>query len=181
MKFNFTPFPTLTTKRLTLRAVTPTDRHDVLFNRSNEEINKYIKRKGNMQLSDADEFIKKSIAWTVDGVSIYWCITLQGSDKMIGSICLWNFSDDLKTGEVGYGLTPEFQGRGIMSEAMEATLSFGFNTTNFVNIEAFTHLKNEASIHLLEKHGFRHDKNRVDEDDENNLIFTIKNPTLERK
>ena len=81
--------------------------------------------------------------------SITWGITTKESDVLIGSICLWNFSKDKKTAEVGYALDPEFQRRGIMSEALKAILDYGFNQRGFETIEAYTDYRNMSSKTLL--------------------------------
>ena len=36
--------------------------------------------------------------------------------EMIGSICLWNFTDNQKSAEIGYDLSPKYQRKGIMNE-----------------------------------------------------------------
>ena len=39
-----------------------------------------------------------------NGKSVTWGITRKESNDLIGTICLWNFSADKKTAEVGYDL-----------------------------------------------------------------------------
>ncbi|GAB3907742.1 hypothetical protein GCM10028803_42040 [Larkinella knui] len=51
---------------------------------------------------------------------------------------------------------PNFQGRGIMKEALEKVIDYAFNTLNVAAIEAFVHRENQSSIKLLEKFSFRH-------------------------
>lgn len=96
---------------------------------------------------------------------------------MIGSICLWNFSNNLKTAEVGYSLYPEFQNKGIMSEALKSVIDYGFNELKLDKIEAFTHSKNEPSKKLLEKNGLQINHNRKDENNSFNTIFEIEKQT----
>ena len=49
---------------------------------------------------------------------------------------------------------PEHQGKGIMREAVQAVLQFGFNTLQLKCIEAVSRTGNLRSIKLLEKFGF---------------------------
>jgi ribosomal-protein-alanine N-acetyltransferase len=42
---------------------------------------------------------------------------------------------------VGYNLSPEFQNKGVMSEALNYIIDFGFNELKLDSIEAFTHSK----------------------------------------
>ena len=76
------------------------------------------------------------------------------SPNLIGVVCLWNFTEDLRTAELGYELMPAFQKQGFMQEAISSVLHYGFEQIFLDNIEAFTHKKNKNSIKLLKKNGF---------------------------
>ena len=176
---NIDQFPELTTDRLILKETTAADCNEVLFLRSDIIVNKYIKRPENRQtktIKDALEFIQKIKTGFENNDLISWKITLKDNPKMIGTICLWNFSEDFKQTEIGYDLNPIFQKQGIMSEAMNAVLKFGFNTLNLNQIEAFTHIENESSKKLLENNGFTRNNNRKDDGYLMNCIFEIQNP-----
>lgn len=173
MKFNFIPFPELTTSRLLLRQAREDDCEAILFLRSNEEVNKYVKRPTAGNLNDARGFLKKITSGIENGENMYWSITLKGDSKMIGSICLWNFSADKTKAEIGYDLHPKYQNQGIMFEALKVVLDFGFGKLALTEVEAYTHFANKASIRLLEKHGFSLIKGKKDEGDENNVVFAF--------
>ena len=64
-----------------------------------------------------------------------------------------------------------------MSEALKSIVSFGFKTLALHKIDAFTQKQNESSKRLLEKNGFILMEKRKDEDNSDNLIFEIDNPT----
>jgi [ribosomal protein S5]-alanine N-acetyltransferase len=81
---NFTPFPNLVSRPITKEI----DEALQYINMINEGINR----------ND----------W------VLWAITLKDSNELIGTICIWNFSEELSKGEVGYELSPAYQGRGIM-------------------------------------------------------------------
>lgn len=173
---NFTPFPELSSQRLVLRNIQEPDWETVLYLRSDETINKFIERPEDRKTrneSDAKKFIEELHQNLENNKSIAWGISLKDEPKIIGSICLWNFSSDKKTAEVGYDLNPEFQGKGIMSEALNLVIAYGFKKLHLVKIEAFTHQKNESSKKLLEKNGFKLMKNRKDADNANNLIYEL--------
>ncbi|MNT86503.1 Ribosomal-protein-serine acetyltransferase [compost metagenome] len=74
---------------------------------------------------------------------------------MIGVICFWNFDILNETVEIGYELLPQFQGKGIMKEAIACLLEYGFNTMEARKIVAFPSAENPASVKLLEKSGFK--------------------------
>ncbi|MBF31503.1 MAG: GNAT family N-acetyltransferase [Aequorivita vladivostokensis] len=166
------PFPIIITERLNLRKIVPADLDRVYFLRSNTDINKYIKRPpqtretaiAHIQLLDGNLKSDKAIAWG---------ITTKESNVLIGSICLWNFSEDKKTAEVGYDLDPEYQGKGIMGEALKAVLDYGFNQRGFETIEAYTDYRNIPSKKLLKRHGFIPREGKKDADNQDNRIYYL--------
>ncbi len=171
---NFISFPQLTTERLLLRKIVKEDADRVLFLRSDASITKYIQRKKPENIEDALAFITKITGQMNTGESVTWGIELIGKTTIIGSICLWNFSENRKTAEVGYELDPNYQQKGIMSEALQRVLNFGFNDLHLHKIEAFTHRNNVNSKKLLTHHHFQWKQHRLDKDNTNNLIFEIK-------
>ncbi len=172
-KISFNPFPTRKTERLTLRRLIPSDAEEVFFLRTDLKVNEYIQRPTPKNFVDADEFIKKINLGINQNKNIYWAITLNGSDKMIGAISLWHFSEDKTVAEVGYDLHPTHQNKGYMSEALTTVIKYGFNELGFKIITAYTHKDNKNSIKLLSKNGFNHVKGMIDTGNENNIIFSL--------
>ena len=174
MLFNFTPFPMLKTSRLSLNSLTYYDL-DVLFVlRADPDLNKYIKRRPPQSEKDIITFVDRIHQQIREGKSINWRISLKEKDEMIGSICLWNFSDDGKIGEIGYDLLGDFHGRGIMTEAMKVILDFGFSDLKLSRIDAYTHFNNKPSISLLQKNGFVLNKDEFDEGNADNRIYSLR-------
>ena len=156
-----------------MRPLVASDAKDVLFMRSNAKVNKYIIRKPMEDLKEAEVFIKKINNSIHYKECIDWVITYKESSQMIGSICLWNLEESKEYGEIGYALHPNEQGKGIMNEAMECVLNYGFESMELKTIEAYTHRENEASKKLLEKNGFVFDPARKDEGFPHNAIYTL--------
>jgi ribosomal-protein-alanine N-acetyltransferase len=162
------------TKRLTLCVLTTNDANLIFKLRSSKEVTKYIARPLYKTIEEANGFINDRIKDLKNNVSIMWTICIKESLEPVGTICLWNFSEDKKQAEVGYDLLPEHQDKGYMSEALKTVLDVGFNTINLKTIEAFTHQDNLSSIKLLEKNGFKLEEGRVDDELPDNIIFSIK-------
>ncbi|WP_339836822.1 GNAT family N-acetyltransferase [uncultured Flavobacterium sp.] len=180
---NFIPFPKIESKNLILRRVLESDCKIILYPRSDEEINKFIDRPEHRKtktIEEAKKFILQINENLETNKSITWGITLKNEPKIIGTICLWNFSEDNKTAEVGYDLEPKFQGKGIMSESLQSVLEYGFKNLNLDIIEAYTHQKNENSKALLERNNFKLILEKKDEGNLNNVIFEIKKPILNK-
>ena len=152
---NFKPFPVLKTERLTLRQLASSDDNEIFALRSNENVNKYLDRKPSKSIDDAKTFIQTINKNIQKNDSIYWAISLNDTDKLIGTICLFNFSDDNFKAEIGYELLPEFQGKGIMQEATSKVIDFGIQRIGLNLIKAYTHYENQSSTRLLEKFKFK--------------------------
>ena len=174
----FRSFPKIKTQKLILRKIEELDSEVILFLRSDETVTKFIERPENRKTknkADAIRFIKEINEEFENHKSISWGITLINNPKIIGTICLWNFSENNKTAEVGYDLNPKFQRMGIMSEALNKIIDFGFNELKLDKIEAYTHKKNENSKKLLKKNGFVYIEDRKDLENDFNIIFELKN------
>jgi ribosomal-protein-alanine N-acetyltransferase len=172
---NRNPFAEIKTERLFLRKLRNTDWKIISYLRSDKEVNLFVKRPRAESKDKAIDFITKTNNGMDDRELYYWCITQNHTDLMIGSICLWNFSKSRKTAEVGYDLSPRFQGQGIMNEAMRSVLEFGYNDLQIDLIKAYTHHGNKSSKKLLEKNSFKLIVGRKDEHNEDNLIYELGN------
>ena len=155
LNISFTPFPILITERLTLRQPVISDEKEIFTLRSDSEINKHLNRQLSNTIEDARNFINKVNENINKNVSIYWAITLGDKNILVGTICLFGFSDENSKCEIGYELLTNFQGQGIMKEAAEKVIDYAFNTIKVQKIEAFLHRDNQRSIKLLDKFSFR--------------------------
>ena len=161
----YTNLLTLKTERLTLRQLQFSDDHNLFALRSDQSVNRYLGRKPSTSIDDARNFIKAIL----ENQSFYWAITLTVANKLIGTACKFHLSDDHQKVEIGYELLLEFQGKGIMQEAIPAVVAFAFRHLKVNAIEAYTHIKNQASSRLLEKLNFE----RCDVDEENMVLFRL--------
>ncbi|MFZ4929716.1 GNAT family N-acetyltransferase [Chryseobacterium sp. Mn2064] len=164
----------LETPRLILKEIDESFTEDILRIRGNEVINKFVRRNSPKNNYDALQFILTIKERTKNNQTIYLGISLKDQWNLIGTICLWNFSEDRKTAEVGYELLPEYHRQGIMSEALKAVLDYGFNELHLHEIVGITHKFNENSKGLLLKHDFILEEGKEDEGFPDNIIFSLK-------
>jgi len=133
LALNFTPFPELKTQRLLLRKLEKTDANEMFFLRSNEDVLRYIGREPTKTIAEAEEFINMINKNVDENESILWGITfLNDPSLVIGTICI----------------------KGIMKEAINAVVDYGFTVLNLHSIEALLDPKNIASSSVLESTGF---------------------------
>ncbi|MBK7440441.1 MAG: GNAT family N-acetyltransferase [Bacteroidetes bacterium] len=169
---NSATFPILTTERLTLRQLLIDDQQDIFALRSDPEINKFLDRQPCKTTEDAINFINKINVNIGIGNTFYWAVTLTDTKTLVGTICLFDFSSEKNSCEIGYELMTQFQGQGIMNEAAQIVIDYVFQTLKFKKIIAVTHYENQNSNNLLLKFNFL---KSIEKDTENpNLnIFTL--------
>jgi [ribosomal protein S5]-alanine N-acetyltransferase len=155
----FVPFPILVTESLTLRQLLITDGEEIFTLRSDSEINKYLDRQLSKTIEDARNFINAVNENINKKTSLYWAVTLRNSNTFVGTICLYGFSDENDNCEIGYELLTNFQGQGVMKEAIEKVIDYAIHKIKVQKIEAFLHRDNQRSINLLEKLLFRKSNN----------------------
>lgn len=161
------------TERLILKNINETHVEDILRIRSNEVTNQFVNRNSPKNNYDALQFILTIKEKTQNNQTVYFGISFKDQPNLIGTICLWKFSEDRKTAEVGYELLPDYHRKGIMSEALKAVLKFGFNELHVQEIVAITSQFNENSKGLLLKHHFVLEEGRKDEGFPDNIVFSL--------
>jgi len=165
---NLKTFPILTTERLTLRQLSDNDVQEIFILRSDALINKYLDRNPSKTLEDALEFIKK-----IKNNSLsYWAIQQKGNKKLVGTICLFDISAELKKCEIGYELLTEYQGKGIMRETVKKIIEYSTQTLGLKTIDAYTHKDNQSSTNLLKELKFK-STDRIDETNSNLILFRL--------
>ena len=169
---NSATFPILTTERLTLRQLSIDDQEDIFALRSDPEINKFLDRQLCKANEDAIKFINNVNNSIEKNDTYYWAIALADTKTVVGTICLFNFSSQNNTCEIGYELMAKFQGQGIMKEAAQIVIDYAFQILKFEKILAFTHYKNQNSINILLKLNFVKSIG-MDKENSNLNIFTL--------
>ena len=144
-------FSTLTTERLFLRELRLADAAEIFRLRSDPSVNQFVDRPRAVTIDDATDFIHKIIGIIANNEGLFWAITLIGEEKLIGAVVYWNVEPEIDKAEIGYELLPEYQGKGIVSEAVSKVLEFGFEELKFKIITADPKKGNMASISLLER------------------------------
>lgn len=168
-----TTFPVLTTSRLILRQLEETDDRSIFSLRSDDNVNRFLDRKKPTDIHEASAFIQMINGAIAENKSLYWAIALKEDPALIGTFCLWNYSPDRKTAELGYELSPEHQGKGLMNEALQAVIRYAFDKAGFTTLEAYTHKDNHASTKLLLKQGFILQADKKDPESEDHIIFSL--------
>jgi ribosomal-protein-alanine N-acetyltransferase len=85
---------------------------------------------------------------------INFAITID--DEVIGGIGMEPRQDVYrKTAILGYWLSEELWGKGIMPEAVKLVTNYAFTQLDFIRLQASVYSKNPASMRVLEKAGYQ--------------------------
>ena len=154
LTFNFSPFPNLKTPKLLLRRVSASDAPQIMALRGNPEAMRYIPKPLVTNLEQELEHFGMIDAKIESNEGINWAVTLKGETKLIGIIGHYRVQPENHRAELGYMLLPEYQGKGIMTEAIDVALKYGFEKMQLHSIEAIIDPANTASERVLQKNGF---------------------------
>ncbi len=154
IEINFHPFKNLETERLLLRRVSKDDLNEILELRGNPETMKFIPRPIVKTEEDALDHFKIIDEKIEKNEGINWAITVKGNPKLIGIIGHYRIQPENHRCEIGYMILPQYNGQGIVTEAIKAVLEYGFEDMNMHSIEAVIDPDNIASERVLQKNGF---------------------------
>lgn len=103
-------------------------------------------------VSDAKDFISAMLSDDCNK-TYAWAITVD--DIAVGSIGVFRKDNVHRhTAEVGYYVTEEYWGKGVMTEAVKKACCYIFDNTDIIRIFADPYDFNLASCRVLEKAGF---------------------------
>lgn len=127
-----------------------------IYPASNEQMERLIARQSSPDLKEAylqmlDGCLKhpSQREWYA-----IWNMELNdGSDTAVGNLSFKGLDADGVL-EIGYGMNSEFEGRGLMTEAVSAVVKWASTQQGVMRIEAETEESNVASRRVLQKAGF---------------------------
>ena len=82
-----------------------------------------------------------------------WGIEYKETGKFIGTVDFVSWRPNHKVAEIGYGISKDFWGKRLATEAAKEVIKFGFENMDLVRIEARCLLENIGSARVMEKVG----------------------------
>lgn len=104
--------------------------------------------------------IKRQQGFQAEHGFCYWAVVEKTSGLLIGMAGLMPVTFDagfLPAVEIGWRLSPAFQGKGYATEAAKVALAHGFGPAGLDEIVSFTVPHNRASRAVMERIGLRHE------------------------
>lgn len=153
----FKKIPTVTTERLILRKMLPTDADDMFEYAQNPIVTQFLLWEPHVTRKFTQSYLKFIQSQYAGAMFFDWAVTLADSGKMIGT-CGFSLIDTENDGaEIGYVINPDFWGNGYATEALLRVMSFGFGVLGLHRIYVRIMAGNIASENVAKKCGMRHE------------------------
>lgn len=180
--FDFSYFPTIDTKRLRLRHITPADAHAFITLYGDLDVLRYIIVE---PPCTTPEQALEMIIWMNSQFerhyAVRWGITEHGNDTLIGTCGFHYYTPEHRRVDIGYDLQKAYWGKGYVTEAAEAVVRWCFENLNLHRIQADCTAGNIGSERVLEKLGFTYEGLWRERDFENGHFVDIKQFGLLRR
>lgn len=144
----------LETERLVLRPLRESDADALFAIFSDPRVMRYWSTPPWTELQSAHELITQDATALPAGEHLRLGIETRAEGALIGHCSLFQFSEQCKRAELGYGMAFSAWGKGYMSEAVRALLTYGFIVLGLNRVEADIDPRNTASAKVLERAGF---------------------------
>ncbi|MFV0516717.1 MAG: GNAT family N-acetyltransferase [Aminipila sp.] len=144
----------LETERLLLRPFEMSDAEDVYAYAKNPNVGPTAGWKPHESLEESVDIIENLFL-----ANDMWAIVFKETGHVIGTIGLEpdKRRPDIPSKELGYSLSEEFWGKGIMTEAAQAVIRYGFEDLGLEVLAICTSPTNNRSARVIEKCGFTYE------------------------
>ncbi len=147
--------PTLPAGRLRLRWLEPRDVDALLEIFGDPAVMRYWSSPPLPDRRAAEDLLAEIRACFERRELFQWGVALAESDRVIGTCTLAWLHAESRRAELGFALGRTHWGHGYMSEALVALLDFAFGPLGLRRLEADIDPRNESSLRLVERLGFR--------------------------
>ncbi len=151
---SFFPSLPIRTSRLVLRPPDIGDAEALFSIFSDPEAMRYWATQPWHATNEAVARIEKDRASLMDGSALRLFLQPSEGGPIVGAVTLFAFVEGSFRAELGYILSRQAWGRGLMQEALGALLRYGFSELGLRRIEADIDPRNVRSARVLERLGF---------------------------
>jgi ribosomal-protein-alanine N-acetyltransferase len=146
----------ISTERLIIRNLRPSDLEDFHFYRSNPDVTIYQGFEP-MTILEADDFInsQKDKLFGFPGEWVQYGIEHKSEHLLIGDCAIRLKADDSRVAEIGITISHLYQRKGYGKEILLGILTFLFDEKNVHRVVETVDTENVASINLLKSTSFR--------------------------
>ncbi|KAF4374423.1 hypothetical protein CsatB_028784 [Cannabis sativa] len=137
--------------KVTLRPFNLTDVDDLMLFAGDDQVTQHLRWNTLTSKDEALTFIKEVC------IPHPWRRSICIDDRSIGFISVFPGRDeDMFKANIGYGVTPNYWGQGVATQAMNIAVPQVFkDLPHLVRLEAYVEVENKGSQRVLEKVGFQ--------------------------
>lgn len=144
------------TERLLLRPIVSSDLENIYKGLSHPDVIKYYGVS-----YDSMEATLEQMKWYAslekEETGAWWAICRKDDAVFLGAAGLNYRSAQHNKAEIGFWLLPEYQGMGIIREAVPLVCAYGFTEMGLHRIEAWIETENDKSRKAVSALGFQHE------------------------
>ena len=137
------------TKRLILRKLSIYDVDDMFEYTSDIRVCKYLNWGPHKSINETMDFINKTIEKYMKPSDIVWGLEYNG--KLIGVLRIYNINSDSGECDISYVLSADYQGKGFMTEAVNAAIYTGFYILFLNKVNAYYIDENISSYNVMNR------------------------------
>ncbi len=154
----FPNLPELETERLLLRKMRLDDAGAMFAYASDPEVTRYVLWETHRSIEDSESFLGFAAEGYRRGDFGGWGVVLKDSGAFVGTCGIdVDYAPEHARAELGYVLSREHWGKGLMPEAVRAVIRFGFGRMRLNRLEARCIAENTASARVMEKAGMTYE------------------------
>ena len=144
------------THRLILRPFRIEDAEDMFSNwASDPEVTRFLTWPTHTDADVSREVLNSWIPQYEDGSFFNWAIEWKENGSVIGNISVVRLIEETETADIGYCISRDYWGRGIMPEALRAVTDYLFDTVGVNRVTACHDVNNPKSGQVMQKAGLK--------------------------
>ncbi len=153
-KKTLSDLPSLETERLLLRKIARENANDMFAYTSLSQTARYLLWSPHLNIEETKGYIEYLTKEYEKGNCADWGLSLKENGVFIGTCGFADLDLDNNKGELGYVLSPAYQGKGYMKEAASAVLELAFFRLDINRVELRIISENIDSVRFAEGLGF---------------------------
>jgi ribosomal-protein-alanine N-acetyltransferase len=148
-------YPQLETPRIILKELTLEDAEFVYKHFSDSDVTQFMDIEPCKDINEGKEIIQ----FHLNDTGCRWGLFDRKTDSLLGTIGFhcWVQGDPSRA-EMGFDLAKSYWGKGLMQEALQPVIQFGFEVMDLTMIEATVEQENVKSRNLMERLNFKREE-----------------------
>lgn len=165
----------LFSERLSIEPLAASDLETFVSYRQNPEIARFQGWETSYSLQQAQELFDSQVGVSIpkEGDWLQLAVRERGNEELVGDLALHTLDADRGSFEIGFTISPNYQGRGFAKEAASTLINYLASEQGVKKFIANTDSRNTASIKVLLALGFKWNPDKSCTEDFKNEVVTV--------